>query len=68
VIYADKDNCFTHVARQLYTGAWTSKIGEWEDIEHLTLEAVSGGLYGEPAIIMRKEEGLFIETAVVPKT
>lgn len=34
VIYLSAENEPTHAARQLPTGAWTSKLGEWEDIEH----------------------------------
>ena len=32
-LFADEDG-FTHVARQLATGLWTSKLGACEDIEH----------------------------------
>jgi hypothetical protein len=38
---------YTHAARQLPSGAWTSKLGRSEDIEHDTAEAVAGGVYGE---------------------
>jgi hypothetical protein len=40
-----KNNDFKHVARQLPNGKWTSKMGDFEDIEHTTLEAVEGYLY-----------------------
>ncbi len=53
-IYADYKNQFTHVARQLDNGKWTSKLGDWEDIEHDTLDALSGDFYGKPFIIMEK--------------
>lgn len=53
-IYVDDKNLFTHVARQLDTGKWTSKFGEWEDIEHDTLEAIEGSGYGRPYLIMEK--------------
>lgn len=43
-----------HAARQLSSGKWTSKLGGNVDIEHDTLEAVSGGLYGEVMQIMRR--------------
>ena len=36
----------THAARQLPNGKWTSKLGDYEDIEHSTEGAVSGPLYG----------------------
>ena len=36
----------THAARQLDSGEWTSKLGDFEDISHRTVEAVSGPVYG----------------------
>ncbi len=33
-IYCDEDGEPTHVARQLSDGHWTSKLGNWEDVEH----------------------------------
>jgi hypothetical protein len=33
-IYADQENYFQHIARQNPNGKWTSKLGDWEDIEH----------------------------------
>ena len=38
---------YTHAARQLGSGTWTSKLGKLEDIEHDTPDAVAGGTYGE---------------------
>lgn len=38
----------THAARQLDDGRWASKIGNCEDIEHHTVKAVRGPLYGKP--------------------
>jgi len=35
-----------HAARQLENGKWTSKLGEWIDIEHNTLKALEGPHYG----------------------
>jgi hypothetical protein len=32
----------THAAVQLPSGAWSSKLGDWEDIEHNTLGALEG--------------------------
>lgn len=39
-IYVGSDGLPTHMARQLESGVWTSKLGEWEDIEHGTLTAL----------------------------
>lgn len=59
-IYTDTDNCPTHAARQLESGAWTSKLGEWEDIEHKTLTALEAGEggctgYGKVSKIMKRK-------------
>ena len=45
---------YTHAARQLPTGKWTSKLGKGEDIEHDTPHDVGGGVYGEVVQIMKK--------------
>lgn len=39
-LYVDLDGVPTHAAHQLPDGRWSSKLGEWEDIEHDTLEAL----------------------------
>ena len=57
-LYTNEINEFRHVARQLPTGLWASKIGDWEDIEHTTLEALAGGAYGFPKIYMYKKLSL----------
>lgn len=53
-IYTDQQQNFLHVARSLPNKRWTSKIGDWEDIEHNTLDVLSGEFYGSPQIIMQK--------------
>jgi hypothetical protein len=45
----------THVARQLGSGWWTSKLGPAVDIEHATPEDVAGGVYGEVVAILRRK-------------
>lgn len=45
-----------HAARQLEPGTWTSKLGELEDIEHHSLEGLCGDVYGQVAIIMKREK------------
>ena len=42
-----------HAARQLPSGFWTSKLGEWEDIEH-SLHDLTGMVYGSVAMVMRR--------------
>jgi hypothetical protein len=48
------DLLYTHAARQLPGGRWTSELGKAEDVEHDTPDVVAGGLYGEVATIMRR--------------
>jgi hypothetical protein len=52
-LYAN-DAFYTHAARQLASGWWTSKLGGSEDIEHDSPDAVAGGVYGEVARILRR--------------
>jgi hypothetical protein len=44
----------THAARQLSNGWWTSKLGPSFDIEHGNLEALAGGVYGDPVAFLRR--------------
>lgn len=43
-----------HVARQLATGLWTSKLGNSEDIEHAVM-GLSGDAYGEVLTYLRRD-------------
>jgi hypothetical protein len=54
-IFADLSGEPRHAARQLPSGAWTSKLGEHVDIEHDEVAAVGGVFYGEPAVYMRRK-------------
>ena len=45
---------YTHAARQLPNGKWTSKLGKAEDIEHDSPNDVAGGLYGEVVQFMKR--------------
>ena len=49
-----KDDIPTHAARQLPNGLWTSKLGILEDVRH-TLSAISGGIYGSVALVLKKK-------------
>lgn len=53
-IFADANDMPTHAARQLVGGAWTSKLGQAEDIRHMELEHVSGVYYGDPVLILQR--------------
>ena len=48
------DGSPTHAARQLADGAWTSKLGQLEDIEHRDLDQVGEGDYGEPVLFLKR--------------
>ena len=58
VLYVDDSGKPTHAARQLPNGAWTSKLGELEDIVHVTVDDVNGPLYGAPVQFMRRRAQL----------
>jgi hypothetical protein len=45
-LYKDPDNQFTHAARQLRNGLWTSKLGPSFDITHGTPYTIEGDQYG----------------------
>ena len=53
-IYANARGELTHIARQLPDGRWTSKLGEWEDIEHATLAALDGHFFGTAKRFLRR--------------
>ncbi len=44
-----------HAAIQNDRRKWMSKLGDWYDIEH-SKDAVSGGEYGEIAVIMERSK------------
>jgi hypothetical protein len=45
---------WTHAARQLPTGKWTSKLGKDVDIEHETPQDIAGGVYEELMHLMKR--------------
>lgn len=45
---------FQHVAKQLPSGTWSSKLGLDHDIMHGTLEALEGESYGQVEVLMRR--------------
>src|SRR5262249_38721988 len=51
-LFADDLDHPTHVARQLPSGRWTSKLGRAEDIEH-DLHELEGALYG--GVVLRTQ-------------
>lgn len=59
-IYATAAGTPTHMARQLASGAWTSKLGMDIDIEHSALRAVEGGLYGTAVKFLKRARRLIL--------
>jgi len=53
-IYLGLDGTPKHAARQLSNGHWSSKLGQSEDIEHHTLEGLSGSAYGVSAQFLKR--------------
>ena len=55
-LYVNSENEVTHAARQKDNGAWTSKLGELEDIEHQKVDALFGKApaYGTLAKILKR--------------
>lgn len=54
VIYGNAGAIFTHVAKQLPDGRWTSKLGGQSDVTHRTPETLAGSEYGQPLKYMRR--------------
>ena len=53
-LYGSGSFLYTHAARQLRSGKWTSKLGRSEDVEHDSPEDLAGGVYGEVHQYMRR--------------
>lgn len=53
-IFADEQGCPRHMARQLPSGIWASKLGHDEDIEHSDLAALENGDYGRVVLILAR--------------
>jgi hypothetical protein len=55
VLYADADGEWQHAAKQIGCNQWSSKLGDWEDIRHATLESIGGSDYGEAVCYMKRK-------------
>lgn len=53
-IYINSNRIPTHAARQLPSGKWTSKLGPYKDIEHISLEGLNGNEYGAVGCILKR--------------
>jgi hypothetical protein len=54
-LFVNPQNIPKHAARSLANGAWTSKLGDMEDIEHPTLTSIEGLAYGKAVAFLRRE-------------
>jgi hypothetical protein len=53
-VYLDSNGKPTHMARQLSSGEWTSKLGELQDIVHPSLFALENSSHGRAVQILRR--------------
>lgn len=53
-LYVDAKGEPTHMARQLSSGHWTSKLGFLEDIRHPTLDELCGDCYGTVECFLKR--------------
>jgi hypothetical protein len=56
-VFVDGDRDFSHVARQLADGWWSSKLGFFEDLSHRALEDLLDGRprpYGSSICFMQR--------------
>jgi hypothetical protein len=49
-----RDRRVKHMARQIQTGVWSSKLGRGWDITHHAVDGVNCDVYGEPVSYMRR--------------
>lgn len=54
-LYVTADGRPKHAARLLPSGAWSSKLGSDEDIEHSTLECIEGSKYGTVKLFLKRK-------------
>jgi hypothetical protein len=57
-LYVDNNNVPKHAARSLPNGAWTSKMGDFEDVEHESPQVVEGHGYGTAKNFLRRPNPL----------
>ena len=53
--FNEQTNEWTHAARELSNGCWTSKLGQIEDIQHGIPEAIENDGYGKIYCFMKKK-------------
>lgn len=53
-LYVNPMGMPSHAARQKLSGTWTSKLGESIDIEHDSLTALEGNIYGQVKYFLKR--------------
>jgi len=53
-VYATATGDFGHAAKKMPNGLWSSKLGDWEDISHTTLDQVEHPDYGTVKYFMKR--------------
>jgi hypothetical protein len=53
-IYVSNQGNPLHAARSLPSRIWSSKLGDFEDIEHTNLDCLEGNLYGEVVVFLKR--------------
>ena len=54
VLYVNETGNWTHAAKQLPDGRWSSKLGDAEDVTHTTPHGVEGEVYGRIGYYMKR--------------
>ncbi len=55
LFFNEQTNEWTHAARELNNGCWTSKLGTFNDIQHSTPETIENDDYGKVYCFMKKK-------------
>jgi hypothetical protein len=65
-LYADPAGEITHAARQQANGIWTSKLGDWEDIDHISLDGLAGAppAYGSVVQFLKRPRAIMKSRSV----
>ena len=53
----EEQGAWKHAALQTFAGRWRSKMGRGPLIEHRSPQSLSGGMYGEATVYMRRARG-----------
>lgn len=54
VVIYEENGEYQHAARQLAGTRWTSKLGEFQDIEHGPPDELAGGAYGQVSRVLKR--------------